>query len=96
MNDERSIPGAVATLGLDARREFLKKTYAHLFGAILAFIGVEVLLLAKASPLRTAVSEPIIRAMVTSPYGWLVVLLLFMGAGWLAQRWAMSDTSRGM
>jgi uncharacterized protein len=94
--EERSIPGAVATLGVDARREFLKQTYGHLLGAIVAFIGLEAALLSKASPLREAVTEPIISAMYTSKYGWLVVLILFMGAGWIAQRWASSDTSRGI
>ena len=95
-HDERSIPGAVATLGVDVRREFLKKTYGHLLGAILAFVGLEYALLSKASPLREMVTEPIMSALARTPYGWLVVLGLFMGAGYVAQRWASSDTSRGI
>jgi uncharacterized protein len=95
-HQERSIPGAVATAGVDVRREFLKKTYGHLFGAIVAFIALEAALLSQASPLFDAITVPILQALAGSQYSWLIVLALFMAAGWLAQRWAMSDTSRGI
>jgi FtsH-binding integral membrane protein len=93
---ERSIPGAVATLGVDARRDFIKKTYGHLLGAILAFVGLEFLLISESSPLFRAVTVPMLSALRGSSSAMLIVMLLFMGAGWVANKWAMSDTSRGM
>jgi FtsH-binding integral membrane protein len=93
---ERSIPGAVATAGVDARREFLKRTYGHLLGAILAFVGLEFLLVSPSSPLFESISVPTMRAMAGSQWSWLVVLGLFMVVGHVASRFASSDTSRGM
>jgi len=71
------------------RAQFIRRTYGHLAGAILAFIVIE------AALLRIPGIENLIRPMV-SGWGWLVVLGLFMGVGWIAQSWAQSDTSRGM
>ncbi|MDF1843355.1 MAG: Bax inhibitor-1 family protein [Rubripirellula sp.] len=81
---------AVAYLPENARTTFLRKTYSHLTGAILALIGLEFVLL-------NVVPEPAIRGLVarmTSGYGWLVVLGLFMLVSFVAQRWAMSGTSK--
>ena len=36
---QRSIPGAVATVGVNERVAFLRRTYAHLGLAILAFVA---------------------------------------------------------
>jgi FtsH-binding integral membrane protein len=74
------------------RALFIRRTYAHLAGAILAFMGIEALLL---NVLSEAAQVQILRAM-TGGIGWLFVLLAFMGASWLAQTWAQSDNSRGM
>ncbi len=94
---ERAIPGAVATLGVDARRDFLKKTYGHLLGAILAFTALEFALLSESSPLREAVAEPILRMLFSGGNaGWMIAIVLFMAVGWIAERWAHSDTSRGI
>jgi FtsH-binding integral membrane protein len=69
---------------------FIQRTYAHLAGAILAFIGLEALLL-------NVVSERQVLTLVTGGgMGWLLVLLAFMGASWIAQMWARSETSIGM
>jgi FtsH-binding integral membrane protein len=92
----RSIPGAVATLGVDARRDFIKKTYGHLLGAILAFVGLEFLLINPDSPLFAAVTIPMMDALRQSRSSVMIIMLLFMGAGWVANKWATSDTSRGM
>lgn len=74
----------------DARAEFISKTYFHLFGAIVAFIGIEAALLA--SPFPGIFFE----WLSVSPYMWLVVLGLFMGVSYVANSWAMSSTSVGM
>lgn len=73
------------------RATFIRRTYAHLAGAILAFVGIEALLL---NGLSDDQQVHILRSM--GGYGWLVVMLAFMGASWLAQTWAQSDTSPGM
>jgi FtsH-binding integral membrane protein len=74
----------------NARAAFIRRTYAHLAGAILAFIGLETLLL------NVVTEETIIRMFGGSRYSWLIVLAAFMGASWLAQMWARSETSVGM
>jgi hypothetical protein len=73
------------------RATFIRRTYAHLAGAILAFMGIEALLL---NALTNEQQDLIFRLM--SGYGWLVVMLAFMGASWLAQTWAQSGSSPGM
>jgi FtsH-binding integral membrane protein len=73
------------------RALFIRRTYAHLAGAILAFMGIEALLL---NVMSEATQVQVLRMM--GGYGWLVVMLAFMGASWLAQTWAQSDTSPGM
>lgn len=73
------------------RALFIRRTYAHLAGAILAFMGIEAVLL---NVLTIEQQNTIFRLM--GGYGWLVVMLAFMGASWLAQTWAQSDSSPGM
>jgi FtsH-binding integral membrane protein len=72
------------------RAAFIRRTYAHLAGAVLALIGIEALLL------NTVDHRTVLQVMVGSRISWLVVLLAFMGAGWLARSWASSQTSVGM
>jgi FtsH-binding integral membrane protein len=71
------------------RALFIRRTYAHLAGAILAFVGLEALLL------NTVPMDTVFGLLVSSPYSWLVVLLAFMGVSYLAQTWAQSDASEG-
>ena len=73
-----------------ARTAFIRRTYAHLAGAILAFVGLEAILLTMAP------CEEILQIMFRSQYSWLVVLLAFMGVSWIAQRRAQSDASPGV
>jgi uncharacterized protein len=84
----RPIPGAVATAGVNERVSFLRKTYAHLGGAIALFVLLEAWLLQSGVGLAWAQW-----ALSTS---WLLVLALFIGVSWIAERWARSDTSRSM
>jgi FtsH-binding integral membrane protein len=69
------------------RADFIRKTYLHLSGAVLAFVGLEAMLLS--SP----IAEPLVRTALGTRYGWLVVLGAFMLVGWVAERWARSPTS---
>lgn len=75
----------VAQLGSDAREVFVARTYRHVFGAILGFTAVEVLLF------TSGLAEPIAGAMMS--VNWLLVLGAFMVVGWLASRTAHRATS---
>ncbi len=72
------------------RARFIRLTYIHLFGAILAFIGLEAILL------NTPAVTNAMAGVVTMPYGWLIVMAVFIGASYLANYWANSATSVGM
>jgi FtsH-binding integral membrane protein len=75
-----------AEAAADARATFIRRTYLHLAGAFLAFIGVEAFLV-------TNVSPEFIGSMLHS---WFVLILAFMGVSWLANYWAMSGASTGL
>lgn len=74
----------------EARASFIRKTYIHLFGAILAFIGVESVILS------LPVTESLVASVLGVRYGMLAVLAGFMGVSYIANKWAASDTSVGM
>jgi FtsH-binding integral membrane protein len=73
------------------RVTFIRRTYAHLAVAILAFIGLETAVLS-----IPGIEDKVLPLMLGSGLSWLVVLLLFSGASWVANRWAQSDTSVGL
>lgn len=69
------------------RAQFVRRTYEHLAGAVLAFVVLEFLLL------NAPGIEGVVGFMTSS---WLLVIVLFIGASWIADRWARSNTSLGM
>ncbi|MCS7167242.1 MAG: Bax inhibitor-1 family protein [Gemmatales bacterium] len=87
-----TVPAAYA---LPAERAaFIRRVYAHVAGALLAFVAIEWLLLVPLAPL----SLELIGLMLfgAGKYSWLIVLGLFMLVGWLAEKWALSDASPGL
>lgn len=78
-----------------ARAAFIRRTYAHLAGAILAFVGLQVLLFKVLFPTDAAMTQ-FVMSIFGHPASMLVLIVAFIGVGWLANYWAMSDTSRGM
>lgn len=76
---------------ISLRAEFIRKTYAHLGLAVLAFAGLSTVIV-KTPALHT----PLLELMVASPMSWLIVLGLFMVVGWIADRWARSAKSPAM
>jgi FtsH-binding integral membrane protein len=74
----------------EVRASFIRKTYLHLAGAILAFVVLEFLLI------NSPLAVPLVRLMFTGRAAWLVVLAAFMGVSYLANWWANSQTSPGM
>jgi len=69
------------------RATFIRKTYSHLAAAILVFTGVTGLLL------NSQIGVSLARSLVGTQFGWILVMVLFMGASYIANRWARSDTS---
>lgn len=87
--DSYANPYTVASAAPSERAAFIRNTYLHLAFAILAFIGVEWLLL------RQTWAVPMIQKM-TGGMGWLMVLGAFMVVSWIAERLAASEASRGV
>lgn len=69
------------------RAAFIRRTYSHLAGAILAFMLLEAVLL------NLPGIENVVGLMIGGRWSFLIVLLVFMGVGWLAQSWAQSGAS---
>ncbi|MFK8114765.1 MAG: Bax inhibitor-1 family protein [Rubripirellula sp.] len=88
-----SMDSPVAAFAEDSERlGFIRRTYAHLTGAVLALIALETVLF-------MVVPANTMNALVTrmmSGYGWLIVLGLFMGVSWIARMWATSNTSKAV
>ena len=83
----------VAAYATDSdRMTFIRRTYAHLTGAIIALIAVEAFLF-KVVPAETM--EALVVRM-TSGYGWLIVLGAFMLVSWVARGWATSGGPKAM
>ncbi len=80
----RSLP-PVATLGIDARADFIVRTYQHLLGAVLAFVALEVWLFS------SGIAEQLAVRMIG--INWLWILGGFMIVSWLASRTAHRATT---
>lgn len=85
MNQFQNTYGAVEHAAGSDRAEFIRKTYLHLAGAILAFIAVEAFLFT--SGLALVIAETLMGV------SWLLVIGLFMGVSMLANWWAHSGKS---
>ncbi|MEP7074506.1 MAG: Bax inhibitor-1 family protein [Acidobacteriota bacterium] len=73
------------------RAAFIRKTYMLLAAAILAFIAVEAGLFM--TPAAGLIVYGVIKA---GGLGWLAVLGLFMAVSYVANKWAVSDSSVGI
>lgn len=72
----------------EERAAFIRKTYLHLAGAIILFLGLETFLMTSESALM------ITQTFLGTQYSWAIVLIAFMGISWLADSWANSSTSK--
>jgi FtsH-binding integral membrane protein len=79
-----------AQAGRSERAAFIRRTYAHLAGAVLALIGLETVLL------NVVDHNTVLQVMFGSRLSWVIVWLAFMAAGWVARAWANSQTSVGL
>jgi uncharacterized protein len=88
----RPIEGAVATVGVSDRVAFLRKTYAHLGGALIAWAALTGAFFRFAPETSFKFS----RWALDGRWNWLAVIALFMVVGMIAQKLAQSNTSRGL
>ena len=72
------------------RAGFIRRTYLHLGGAILAFIGVETALI------QSGIAESFVHLLQGGMWMWLVVMGLFMVVSYVANNWAHSAISKEM
>ena len=84
-----AVPAAFADES--ARAGFLRRTYMHLAGAVLALIALETVIF-------TMVPDQTMQNLVLrmGGMGWLLVLGAYMGVSWLARSWAAGSASKGM
>ncbi len=88
----RPIEGAVATLGVSDRVAFLRKTYAHLGGALVLWAVLTGGIMKFAPKLSWAFSKWALQGRWT----WLMVIGLFTLVGYIAERLARSQSSRNL
>ena len=81
---------SVAEAGESERTAFIRRTYAHLAGAIAAFVAIETLIF---TMVPEATLQSVFGTLFANRFSWLVVLGAFMGVSWLANHWASSSTS---
>lgn len=72
------------------RAKFISRTYAHVAGAILAFAGIEWVLL------NSSLAPAMMSMLGTGRLAWAVILISFMGITWLARWMADNHASAAM
>src|SRR5262249_27896901 len=83
--------GTAATAAPSERAAFIKRTYLHLAGAVLAFVGLEALLFSSGA------AEQIIKdVFLANRMSWIALLALFIGGGMGAQSMARSRMPVGV
>ena len=88
MESSYANPYTVAAQSVDVRATFIRKTYAHLAGAILVFALLEAAILS-----IPGIANTVFGILGASSYSWLMVLGAFMFVSHFANKWAMSTTS---
>ena len=78
---------SAADAGVNERIGFIRRTYGHVFGAILAFVAIE------AALFGSGMAEGIVKSMFSIPYAGLVLIAAFLGVSYVASAMARSATS---
>jgi FtsH-binding integral membrane protein len=76
-----------------ARAAFIRRTYMHLSGAVLAFVALEFLFFGVFSSPQM---DQYMATMYSSPISMLVIMVAFIGVGCLARWWACNGISKTM
>ena len=77
-----------ASAPASARAAFIKRTYLHLAGALLAFVGIE------AALIGSGVATDIVVTLFAQRAAWIGLLVLFIAGGFLAVGSLMSSLTR--
>jgi hypothetical protein len=91
--DQRTNPysaDAVSFAQIEVRAAFIRRTYTHLMGAVLAFVLIETALF---TFIDIELRQRIIQTLFGSMWNWLGVLVAFMAVSWIAEKWASSGAS---
>lgn len=75
-----------ALVGTAERSEFIKRTYLHLGGAVIAFVLLEAVFM-------NTIGPALLGMMGQSRWAPLLFIVAFMAVSWLARMWAESDAS---
>jgi FtsH-binding integral membrane protein len=86
-----SYPTVADRANADVRTNFIQKTYLHLFAAILAFAGITAFIL---NVFDEQLAQIVPQLM--GNYTWLILIGGWMLISYVADRWAHSNTSKGM
>ncbi len=78
-----------AEASADARAAFIRRTYGHLAGAVLAFAVLETLLV-------QMVPADVIQSLFSNRAALIVEMVAFMGVAWIANKWALSGATPAM
>ena len=84
-----TLSDSAARSSSSARSAFIRRTYAHLAIALLAFATIERFLVNSTFAGQLAMS-------MTGGMSWLIVLGVFMGVSYMANKMALSDSSQTM
>lgn len=73
---------------VEARLDFIRRTYLLLAGAIMAFVAIEFAIF------QVGLAGPLVKMMLGwGGASWMITLFLFVGVGWIANRLALSQVS---
>jgi FtsH-binding integral membrane protein len=81
---------SAADSSLAERSAFIRRTYLHVAGAIAAFALLEAWLIS------SGLGEAFVSILANTPMSWLLVMGLFIGTSFVADKFAHSETSEGM
>jgi len=88
MESSYANPYMVAAQSVDVCAAFIRKTYAHLAGAVVVFALLETAILS-----IPGIENTVFRLLGAYSYSWLIVLGAFMFISHIANKWALSSTS---
>ncbi len=74
------------------RAGFIRRTYAHLAGAILAFVAIETFIFGVMRNVMPGFDQALFGALM-HPYSWLIVMVAFMAVSYVAHYWAFNGGS---
>ena len=80
---------SAANSSASERAGFIRRTYLHVAGAIAAFAMLEVIIF------KAGFASVIASTLLGGKFSWFIVLGLFMGVSFVADKFAHSQTSEG-